>query len=78
MTQVTTGPEDDEPFDMPNEPVSDFDYVASSLAWAIVEDLKLEDLEEILTMAKDGKEFDAAVSGTIWLKNVVREYYEGV
>lgn len=76
MSQVTTGPEDE-----PNEtsgPATDFDYVTSALAYALVEDLTLEDLEDIITIAKNGKEFDAAVCGTIWLKEVVREHYEAI
>ena len=74
MSQVTTGPEDES--GKINEPVTDFDYVTGALAYAIVEELTLEDLEDILCMVKNGKEFDAAVVATIWLKDIVKGDYE--
>lgn len=76
MSDVTTG--DDNNNNEPGEPVTDFDYVTGALAYAIVEELTLEDLEDILPMAHTGPEFDAGVVATIWLKELVEEHYESI
>ena len=75
MSDVTTGDDNEHE---PGEPVTDFDYVTGALAYAIVEELTLEDLEGILPMAHTGPEFDAAVVATILLKDCVKEYYESI
>lgn len=75
MSEVTTGDDNERE---PGEPVTDFDYVTGALAYAIVEELTLDDLESILPMAHTGPEFDAAVVATIWLKDCVEEYYESI
>jgi hypothetical protein len=78
MIDVTTGPENEPEGNEPNEPVTDFDYVTGALAYAIVSDILLEDIEDLLTMAGTGPEFSAGVDATIWLHDVVDEYYERV
>lgn len=71
-----TGPEEERNDNTAGEPVTDFDYVTAALAYAMVEDLELSDFESILPEITNGKEFDAAVSATIWLYDIVEGNYE--
>ncbi len=75
MIDVTTGPED-EPEREAELLMTDYDWVTGALAYALIEDIKLEELEFVLSEAKTGEEFDSAVVATIWLKDIVEGNYE--
>lgn len=70
MFDLTTGPEDD-PKKI-GEPCTDFDWVTGALCYAMVEELTLEDLALVVTLATNGEEFDAGVVATIWLNDIVK------
>lgn len=70
--EVTTGPEDNGKGNQSSDPFTDFDWVLGALCFALVEELTMEDLEYIIADAKSGEEFDAGVTATIWLKDIVR------
>jgi hypothetical protein len=72
MFDLSTGPDDSEPEKKIGEPCTDFDWVTGALCYALVEEITLEDLELVVTLAKTGEEFDAGVSATIWLKDIVK------
>lgn len=72
---VTTGPEGGKGKPVNYNP-NDMEYVLGALCYALVEGLKLEDLECILAEVSTGEEFDAGVCATIELNELVREYYE--
>lgn len=51
--------------------MTDFDWVTTSLAYALVSGLTLEDLVVVIQEAKNGEEFEAGVVALVDLRDMV-------
>lgn len=59
--------------DEPDFQLTDFDWVTAALAYALVEEITLEDIEVTVHLAKTGEEFDAGVTALIMLRDLVKK-----
>lgn len=57
--------------DEPEIQMTDFDWVTSSLAFALIEGITLEELETVIKESKTGEEFNAGVEALVDIRAMV-------
>ena len=55
----------------PEIEMTDFDWVTSALAFALIEGITLEELEVVIKEAKNGEEFNAGVEALVDIRMMV-------
>lgn len=55
----------------PEIQMTDFDWVISALAFALIEDITLEELEIVIKESKTGEEFNAGVEALVDMRAMV-------